>query len=219
MTSKTTQDLRTRERLVQVAAELFATRGFERVTVREICTAARANVAAVNYHFGDKAGLYRAVVQVAIQVMRETSDLSMEAGRGASSEEQLRAYVRVFLSRLTGKDRLSWIHKLMNREMENPGEALRLVVREVMEPRLQHLGRLVADIAGLPATDPRVLRAVLSIQGQILLFARPLTPRIPQVWTRLLADTAATAEHIANFSLAAVKELARSEPCDPPITQ
>ena len=34
---KTTQDLRTRDRLLQVAAEMFADRGFKKVTVREIC--------------------------------------------------------------------------------------------------------------------------------------------------------------------------------------
>ena len=47
----------TRQRLIDAAATLFADRGFQNVTVREICKASTANVAAVNYHFGDKAGL------------------------------------------------------------------------------------------------------------------------------------------------------------------
>ena len=46
------------------AARLFADRGFAPVTVRDICRRARANVAAVNYHFGGKHGLYTAVMQV-----------------------------------------------------------------------------------------------------------------------------------------------------------
>ena len=45
------------------AARLFAERGFNKVTVREICVAAKANVASVNYHFGDKAGLYKEIVE------------------------------------------------------------------------------------------------------------------------------------------------------------
>jgi AcrR family transcriptional regulator len=52
----------TRERLLTAAAALFAEHGFRRVTVRDICEEASANVAAVNYHFGDKQGLYREVV-------------------------------------------------------------------------------------------------------------------------------------------------------------
>ena len=52
----------TRQRLIESATRLFAERGFAKVTVREICKAARANVAAVNYHFGGKNGLYQEIV-------------------------------------------------------------------------------------------------------------------------------------------------------------
>ncbi len=47
-----------RERIVDAAGELFAERGFDGTTVRDICQAADANVAAVNYYFGDKQRLY-----------------------------------------------------------------------------------------------------------------------------------------------------------------
>ena len=50
-------DRETRDRLLKSAERLFADRGFRNVTVREICRAAHANVAAVNYHFSDKLGL------------------------------------------------------------------------------------------------------------------------------------------------------------------
>src|SRR5688572_33304361 len=79
----------TRQRMIDAAARLFADKGFQNVTVREICRASNANVAAVNYHFGDKAGLYRAVVTFAIQIMLETNELSQRAGDGLSPEEQL----------------------------------------------------------------------------------------------------------------------------------
>ena len=65
-----TRDTETRDRLLKAAERLFADRGFKKVTVRDICRAARANVAAVNYHFGDKLGLYREVLQSAIDGMR-----------------------------------------------------------------------------------------------------------------------------------------------------
>ena len=211
-TPKTAQDLRTRDRLIEVAAEMFADRGLEKTTVRDICAAAGANVAAVNYHFGGKDGLYQAVVQTAIRVMRETNDLSIEAGRGTPPEAQLRAYIRVFLSRLTGRDRLSWIHKLMAREVAEPGEAMRIVMREVIEPRMQYLLGLASEISGAAATDPRLVRAVLSIQGQILLFARPLPPSSPPTWARAVRDPAIVADHIADFSVAALRALAPMAP-------
>ena len=42
----------TRERILKAAEALFAERGFETVSLRDITGAADANVAAVNYHFG-----------------------------------------------------------------------------------------------------------------------------------------------------------------------
>src|SRR5436190_15287396 len=94
------RDRETRERLLRSAAQLFADRGFKRVTVRDICRAAKANVAAVNYHFGDKLGLYREVLQSAADAMRETNDAAREAGLGQPPEEELRRYIGVFLHRV-----------------------------------------------------------------------------------------------------------------------
>ena len=49
----------TRERLLAAASRVFAEKGFEKATVREICQAAEvSNLAAVNYYFGDKERLY-----------------------------------------------------------------------------------------------------------------------------------------------------------------
>ena len=49
-----------RSRLVQAALRLFAEKGYEAAGTREIAEAAGANISAIRYYFGDKAGLYRA---------------------------------------------------------------------------------------------------------------------------------------------------------------
>ena len=48
----------TRRRLLAAAAEVFAEKGFWEATHAEICRKAKANTAAVNYHFGTKECLY-----------------------------------------------------------------------------------------------------------------------------------------------------------------
>ena len=199
------RDQITRVRIIEHAAGLFAERGFKKVTVREICRAARVNVAAVNYHFGDKLGLYRAVVHSAVEAMRETNELSVEAGRGAAPADQLRAYVRVFLTRMTSTGRHSWIHKLMTREIEEPTEAFDEVIRDVLEPRLEYLSGVIAALTGLPPTDVRVLRAVGSVQGQCLLFARPLRGQVKPLWRQAASSLDDVAAHIAEFSLAGLR--------------
>jgi len=93
-------DRETRQRLLRAGERLFGERGLKKVTVREICGAARANVAAVNYHFGDKLGLYREVLEGAVRAMRKTNEAARTAGVGQPPEEQLRRYVQVFLHRV-----------------------------------------------------------------------------------------------------------------------
>jgi AcrR family transcriptional regulator len=197
----------TRARVLEAAARLFAERGFDRVGVREICAEARANVASVNYHFGDKLALYRAVLALALETMRETNELSVEAGRGATPEEQLRAYVRVFLARIATSDRAGWIHKLMAREMEQPTELLDTVMREIVQPRHQYLGTVVARLARLEPGDVRVLRAVASIHAQLLAFGRPLPAAAPPEWRAMVADVDGTADHIVRFTLGGLSAL------------
>lgn len=52
----------TSESLKAAATELFALKGYQNTSVKEICEKAKSNVAAVNYHFGSKAGLYCEIV-------------------------------------------------------------------------------------------------------------------------------------------------------------
>ena len=152
-------DAETRERLIEAGERLFAQQGFKRVTVREICRAARANVAAVNYHFGDKLGLYREVLQGAIKAMRETNEAARAAGQGQPPEEELRRYIGVFLHRVL-KPGSGAIHQLITREMNDPTPALDDLVEQGVRPRVEYLSGVIARIIGCDPRDERVLRCV-----------------------------------------------------------
>ena len=57
----------TRNLIIKAAVSLFAEKGFERSSVRDIVTKARVNQAAINYHFKGKDGLYFEVLKVAFE--------------------------------------------------------------------------------------------------------------------------------------------------------
>ena len=205
-----TPDRETRDRLIKAAERLFADRGFKKVTVREICRAARANVAAVNYHFGDKLGLYREVMQSAIDAMRATNDAARHAGAGHTAEEQLRRYIVIFVHRVLGSGR-DTVHKLINREMHDPTPALDTLVEQGVRPRVEYLSGLIAEIMECAPSDPRVLRCVASIQAQSIAYLpNPIAARLGLTFKPTPAHLDELAAHIAEFSLAGVRAVGRA---------
>jgi TetR/AcrR family transcriptional regulator, regulator of cefoperazone and chloramphenicol sensitivity len=205
-----TRDTETRDRLLKAAERLFADRGFKKVTVRDICRLARANVAAVNYHFGDKLGLYREVMQSAIDAMRATSDAARLAGEGQPPEEQLRRYIGIFVHRvlLPGSDT---VHKLVTREVNDPTPALDALVEQGVRPRVEYLSRLIAAMIDCDPADQRVLRCVASVQAQTLAYQpNPIAARLGFVNKPTASTLDEIAEHIAEFSIAGVHAVGRA---------
>lgn len=62
----------TRGRLLEAAETLFADRGYDAVSVREITARAGANVSSVRYYFGSKAGLFDAVLRSRLEPINAT---------------------------------------------------------------------------------------------------------------------------------------------------
>lgn len=207
METKTqTNDLETRQRLLDAAAQLFADRGYNHVTVRDICQAADANVAAVNYYFRDKWGLYLELVEIFIRFMQEMNESAYEAGEGATPEDRLRHYVRTVLQHVLTESDACWPGRLMARELSDPSPALDLIVDRAIRPNSIRVATLVSEIMGAPASAPQVGMCVGSIQTQIHSFANPIAKRL--VGGRFTPEIIeALAEHVAEFSLAGIRAI------------
>ena len=202
-----TAEAGTRERILETATALFAELGFRRVTVRDISRAAGVNLAAISYHFGDKAGLYREVVQAAIDAIRGTTEEARREGAGLPAEKRLQAFLRTFVRRLlaSGQPR---VQRLVQREMYEPSGLLDRLVAEAIKPRLEYVSRIVADLLHCPADDPRVLRCVMSIQSQAFAAVpNPIAARLG--FSPTPKDAEAIAAHITRFSLGGIRELRR----------
>ena len=205
----------TRERLIDAARRLFAERGFADVTVREICREAGANLALVNYYFGDKLGLYLEVVNQAIAAVREFNTLALTAPEGSGAEERLRLFVRGLLYRvfeLRGVD--SWVHRLIQHELSRPTEVATRILQEAMAPRIRYLADIVAELLSCPKKDPRVMHCVASVHGLCLVYSRMvLADRFKAVMPDLASDGPFDVEdavaHVSAFSLAGIRAMRR----------
>lgn len=199
----------TRERLLEAAGEVFAKRGFRAATVREISRLARANVAGVNYYFGDKEMLYSAVLQHTFRSAVQKYPPDMGLGENASPEERLHAFVLSFLYRVLDEGRPAWHGRLVAQEIAEPTKALDNVVGNVIRPLHDRLRKIVRELLGSGAPERLVTRCMLSIIGQILIYhySWPVFARLyPDEFDRKDIDSLAL--HVTRFSLNAIRSMA-----------
>jgi AcrR family transcriptional regulator len=196
----------TRDRLLQAAAEIFAEKGFAATTVREICLRAPANLALINYYFGDKLELYREVLQKAIH--NEDPSRAAEAA-GADKvedpEEELRRMIRAMLERGLDRSKQSSLrYRLMMQEFSHPSRATDLVIDLTLKPVYDRLREIVGAILRLPPAHTKTRLAAHSVIGQVVHFAHA-GPVLPTLWPQMEmkpAQRKLIATHIADLTLA-----------------
>ena len=206
MKAKTGKNHDTRERLLEAAGAVFARRGFRAATVREISQQACANVAAVNYHFGDKEQLYSAVLKYALDSAIKKYPPDLGVPENSPPEERLRAFVRSILLRILDEGRPAWHGRLMVREMARPTAALDQLIEEAIRPLHKRLASIIRELIGSDASDERVRLCTLSIIGQSV-FYQYAQPVVSKLYEQKFApaDIERLAEHITQFSLGAIK--------------
>ena len=195
----------TKNRLLESAGQVFSEKGFEAATVREICDRAGANVASVNYYFGDKQRLYIDAVRQAQCVCVEQVPMP-EWAPETPATERLRGFIHAMLSRMLYADRPAWHLALMLRELAYPTAACVEVVDDYIRPMAQELEKILAEL--LPPGTPRGAAYLtgFSVVGQCLFYYvhRPIAEQLIGVeeYRQLTIDQ--LAHHIATFSLAAL---------------
>jgi AcrR family transcriptional regulator len=198
---------RTRERLIDAAGEMFAELGFQHTTVRQICNRAGANIAAVNYHFRDKTGLYTEVVRQSMRAARLDA-VRAAFDQSAPPEEILRAVIRTRLESLQGLDLGDWHFRIFAHELAKPTPAMNVVVNEAIRPLYLRMCQLLGIILNLPANHHKTRLCAHSIIGQILFyaFAAPVISRLGPEVKMTQSQIELIANHIAEFSLAYLRK-------------
>lgn len=198
----------TRDKLIEAAGQVFAERGYRAATIREICRRAGANVAAVNYTFGDKMGLYTEVLRHSVRAAK-TAALNAALDTSLSPEETIRGVIRARLMSLCGQARPDWHIRLVMHEFSQPTPAMGRVVDEGMRPVYDRVRKAVGAVIGLPPDHETTRLSVNSIVGQILFytFSRPVLSHLQPELKLTPEQLERIASHIADFSLAYLKKV------------
>ena len=157
-----------RARILLAAGREFAERGYEAATVRDICTAAGVNIAAVNYYFGDKRRLYVESVRHAHEERVGREPLP-EWEPGTSAARRLGDLVDHLLRRAPGLGGSSWQARLLLRELVQPTEACRSIVEDHVRPRFAAILAVLGDASGGRLAPAELKWLAISIIGQCLL--------------------------------------------------
>lgn len=200
----------TREKLLEAAAQVFAERGYHHATIREICRIAGANVAAVNYTFGDKLGLYTEVLRQYLRAP-QMAELVEAMDAAVSPEEVARQLIRVRLQGLCSGKRPDWGFRIVMHEFSQPTPAMTRLIDEAVRPIYKRALSAVGQILGLPPDHETTRLCNNSIIGQVLFYAfsQPVLSRLQPDLKLTPQQVERIADHIAEFSLAALAEMSR----------
>ena len=195
-----------RERLLEAAGEIFAEHGFRNTTVREICKRADINLAAVNYYFRDKQGIYEAVLLYAHRHAAGKYPAASETIEGIPPVERLKSFVCTFLRRILDEGRPSWHGRLIAREMIEPTGILDKLIDEEIRPKYELLFSIVEEILGADAGKKKAALCTESIMAQCLFYRHShlVLKRLRPGQDFSAEEVDKLAAHIAQFSLAAL---------------
>ena len=206
----TSSEYSTRDRIIEAAGLLFAQKGFDRATSREICDLARANTAAVNYHFGGKKQLYLEVLRVAHRRLVNFGALKVFADESDLSEEKIEGFFLGYLRSLLDNSPEGWTTRVMLREMAAPTSAFNELVQLQIRPTAMLFRSLAAHVMGLSVEHEAVVRCTLSIAAQfVFIFQnRKVVEMVNPDLDLTEQGIDRLAHHIWRFTLAGLKAVA-----------
>lgn len=151
----------TKAELIAAAEPIFAEKGFEGCRTQTVADAAGANKAMISYHFGGKLGLYRAVIEAAMDVADPLIDQFTRSTTGL--DERMGAWIHTLQAIFNAKPHLPAI---LMREHLGGGRHLQSEFRQRIS-RFFMTTRSIVEDKGVSA-DPHIVH--LSLIGAVTFY-------------------------------------------------
>jgi AcrR family transcriptional regulator len=158
-------NVNSREAILTAASTLYATRGYEAVSMRDVAAVVQIKPASLYYHFKDKEALVREAFAHVFAEKTAPMEEVLQVGR--SAQERFEAFVAWFV-RLLFEDPI--FSRLLVRELlDGTSERLEYLSETVFDKPFSQLSRTIADVSG--STEPALtaMSVVSMILGHYLL--------------------------------------------------
>jgi AcrR family transcriptional regulator len=198
----------TRAKILEAAGRLFAEKGFAHTTNRAVCLDAGVDLAAINYHFESRDGLYRAVLLEGHARLVSLETLQDIQARPISAQAKLEAILDIFVE--VSLAERAWPVRVLARELLSPTPFLRDLFNEGILPKARIVWGVIAEITGLAPTDPALFRCMISVMAPcvMLVIIGPNSASAPPQLA--LAAQDGLGEQIKRFALGGLAAIAAS---------
>ncbi len=168
----TNQEMNSREdtvgRILSTATRLFADKGYDGTSVKDICDAAGVNIAAIHYHFGSKENLYVHIIQ---QFAAERLDFARRTLQEPHNIDDFKVRLEIFLRQtIETMIRQKDIVRLIQRDVEMSGSRSKAMYLNTLQ---KHASKLLeffdqAKKKGIMAADVNPLAAAGFLMSNIV---------------------------------------------------
>ncbi|MBU1345084.1 MAG: CerR family C-terminal domain-containing protein [Proteobacteria bacterium] len=208
-----TKPLPTKQRIIDVAGEIFGKHGFKSATIRKIAIAANANIASINYHFRDKEGLYRAVLEDIFSTGFKKFPSAVRSEKNSGPDQRLHTFIRAMFHRFLSMEGWQGISggrgRLITREFFDPTPAFEDIVDTYIKPQKDILVSILSDLSHGNDSMNQLLPCAISIIGQCVYyaFAEPIIKRLAKDFAPTQDNLDRLADHVFLFSLGGLQQI------------
>lgn len=193
----------TKKTLIECAGRLIAERGYANTTSKEICEVAKANVAAINYHFGSRDNLYLAVLEEVHSYLLDIHDIENIVDSDISAKEKILQFLDTFAQNAWHKD--GWQVKVWVRELMNPSPVIYQIIGKAAFPKLVVATKIFSEYTGLSIKDPKLYSCMLNVMAPFVVVF--LTKHKDIDYTKVLPMKFSEEELLANLKTFAIAGL------------
>lgn len=203
--------LTTRAQLLEAAGVVFAQKGFDRATAKEIAAKAGTNAAAINYHFSGVERLYEGVLVEAHHRLVNLEQLRAIVTEDLNPEERLRHLIGLIVGVFTGPAADTWAVRVISREFLAPSPHIEVLRRKEFEPKKTLVFGLIAELSNLPVEHPAVARCFLNIAAPCAMLLLADRGFIRRALPSIDGDAQSLVQHLVRFALGGIASIVEAE--------